>query len=246
MTIIKVKTKTLIELLTDLEHTAEANAVLWGAMAGVLLHTARGYPDPTEPGEADILVGTSTTSVHTGHTWVQAYGQTPPMLWPIDDVRAVLSVFKPLAKKTKEHSVDIRCEAGEITVAEDPTLFGETSLKFHAGDLTKWPRDRFKVLGTRFEFRIGEIAEELGSVAARTDLDHSVLDAFRKVAKRRGAPIQLYRWHQGKPILVQIGATYRGVLMPGRRWIEDDPRAGDMPDTELYVPELPEPDEAGE
>lgn len=237
MTIIKLKTKPLVELLTDLSHTAEANAVLHGAMAGVLLHTTRGYPDPSEPGESDILVGTSTTAVHTGHTWVQAYGQTPPMLWPIEDVRAVLSVFKPLAKKTKEHSVDIRCEGGEITVAEDPTLFGETSLKFHAGDLTGWPRDRFKVLDR------GGAAPADTAPAARTDLDHGLLSAFAKVAKRRGAPIQLYRWHQGKPILVQIGATYRGVVMPGRRWIEDSPRAGAMPDTELYVPELPDPDQ---
>lgn len=240
MSLIRVKTKTLIDLLTDLSHTAYADTVAAPAMAGVLLHTDRGYPDPSEPGESDILVGTSTTYVHTGHTWIQCFGQCPPMLWPITDVRAVISVFKPLAKKEKDHSLDIRSEAGEITVAEDPKLFGETSLSFHVGPLVDWPRDRFKVLDRNYE------GSDDTPSTARTDIDHAALAPFTKVAKRLGAPIQLYRRHQSKPILVQIGGTYRGVLAPTRTWIEDDPRGGEMPDTELYVPELPEPDEAGE
>lgn len=238
MSLIRVKTKTLIDLLTDLSHTAHADPSVEPAMAGVLLHTDRGYPDPSEPGEADILVGTSTTYVHTGHSWVQCFGQTGPMLWPITDVRAVLSVFKPLSKKEKEHSVDIRHEAGEVVVAEDPKLFGETSLSFHTAPLDDWPRDRFKVLDTNYEGRADT------DPSARTDIDHASLQAFLKVAKRRGAPVQLYRRHQAKPILVQIGGAYRGIVATSRTWIEDDPRGGDMPDTELYVPELPDPAEA--
>lgn len=237
MSLIRLKTKTLTDMLTDLTHTAMADPVAYPSMAGVLLHTDRGYPDPTEPGESDILVGTSTTYVHTGHTWVQCFGQTGPMLWPITDVRAVLSVFKPLAKKEKEHSVDVRCDGGEVTVAEDPKLFGETSLSFHTAPLDDWPRDRFTVLGTNYESR------DDTDPSARTDFEHDWLSAFAKVAKRRGSAVQLYRRHQGRPVLVQIGSTYRGVLMPTRSWIEDDACGGDMPDTELYVPELPDPDE---
>lgn len=238
MSLIRVKTKTLIELLTDLCHTAHPDPTAEPGMAGVLLHTDRGYADPTEPGESDILVGTSTTYVHTGHTWVQCFGQTGPMLWPTPDVRSVISVFKPLSKREKEHSVDIRSEAGVITVAEDPKLFGETSLSFHAAPLDDWPRDRFKVLDMAFR------SPDDSEPSARTDIEHDRLTVFAKVAKRRAAPVQLYRRHQARPILVQIGASYRGVLMPSRTWIDMSPSAGDMPDTELYVPELPDPDEA--
>lgn len=240
MSLIRVKTKTLIELLTDLCHTAHADPTAEPAMAGVLLHTDRGYPDPSEPGESDILVGTSTTYVHTGHTWMQCFGQASPMLWSITDVRSVISVFKPLSKKEKEHSLDIRHEGGEVTVAEDPTLFGETSLSFHTAALDDWPRDRFVVLDRNYEGSADTPS------TARTDLDHATLAPLLKVAKRRGEPIQLYRRHQSKPILVQIGGGYRGVVATSRAWIEQDSRGGEMPGSDLYVPELPEPEPAGE
>lgn len=239
MSLIRIRTKRLLGILADLSLTAMADPKTEPAMAGVLLHTARGYADPSEPGEGDILVGTSTTYVHTGHTWMECLGQTAPMLWSITDVRSVISVFTPLAKAEKDHSVDVRHEAGEVVVAEDPKLFGETSLSFHTADLTDWPRDRFKVLDTNFEGR------EETDPTARTDIDHATLAPLLKVAKRRGAPIQLYRRHQRRPILVQIGGAYRGAVVPSRLWIEDAPvGAGEMPDTELYVPELPEPDKA--
>lgn len=52
---IRVETAKLVQLLGDLAHTSGE----YGATAGILVHTARGYRGD-EPGQMDLLVGTST------------------------------------------------------------------------------------------------------------------------------------------------------------------------------------------
>jgi hypothetical protein len=235
MSLIRVPTKAFLALLADLALTSGDD----GDTAGVLLHSARGYVDPTEPGVTDLIVGTSCSSQYIGHTWNGAHGQTAPMLWPLNDVHAVISVFKVLAKGQKEHSVDIRREGDEITVAEDPTLFGETSLRFTAADLTKYPRDRWQVLKSGLKYTNPHETEP----SLRTDFEPKNLALFVKIAKTRGETLQLYRSHQRSPVLVQIGDTYRGALMPSTRWDRDTPKAGEAPSTDLYVPVLPDLDE---
>lgn len=236
MSLIRVPTKAFLALLADLALTSAED----GENAGVLLHSARGYVDPTEPGMTDMVVGTSCSSLYIGHTWCGAYGQMEPMLWPLNDVAAVISVFKVLAKGKKEHTVDIRRDGDEITVAEDPTLFGETSLRFTAAALDKYPRDRWQVL--RGKYRLTNQHET--EPAPRTDFSAKNIALFAKIAKTRGEDLQLYRTHQRLPVLVQIGDTYRGVVMPSTRWDKETPKAGEAPSTDLYAPTLPDPDEA--
>jgi hypothetical protein len=59
----------VVDLLGDLTHTAGSDGM---ATAGRLLHTARGYAEPGEPGKATLLVGTSTNTYVAGHTWTPA------------------------------------------------------------------------------------------------------------------------------------------------------------------------------
>jgi hypothetical protein len=231
---IRIDTKEFVNLLGDLIHTADHHS---NDAAGVLLHTSRGYPDPAEPGESDLLVGTSTNGRAIGHTWCAAFGQLPPMLWRLGDVRAVITVFKVLAKGKKDHTVDIRRDGDEITVAEDPQLFGETSVTFAAGSLEKYPRQLWRVLD-------GTYVSTLDTDAMpRTDLDTASLAAFARVARRHGATIRTYRYHQRRPILVEIGNRYRGAIVPFR-WDEQSTAEGHQPDGDLYAPVLPDPDEA--
>lgn len=237
MSLIRVPTKYFLALLADLALTSAED----GETAGVLLHSARGYADPTQPGMTDMIAGTSCSSLYIGHTWSGASGQTAPMLWPLTDVQAVISVFTVLAKGHKEHSIDIRVQGNEVTVAEDPTLFGQTSLTFTPADLTKYPRDRWKVLeGIGHRVHNPHDTEP----SPRTDFDPKRLAVFVKIAKARGEDIQLYRTHQRSPVLVQIGNTYRGAVMPSTRWDHDTPKAGEAPSADLYAPTLPDPDEA--
>ncbi|HET9892609.1 MAG TPA: hypothetical protein VFQ42_19125, partial [Mycobacterium sp.] len=84
---IRITTKDLVGLLTDLVHTA-AHPDTGSTTASVLLHTARGYAHGDEPGVSDLLVGTSTDGSMVGHAFEACYGQaSEPMLWSIGDVK---------------------------------------------------------------------------------------------------------------------------------------------------------------
>lgn len=234
---IRIDTKLLVALLGDLLLTTPDMDGL--PYSGVLLHSDRGYPDPSEPGESDILVGTSSTGSQVGHTWCAAYGQLPPMLWRADDVRAVITVFNAFAKRDKEHAVDIRRDGDEITVAEDPKLFGETTLSFTALPLDDYPRDLWRVMdGTYWKSELDT------DVMPRTDIGPAALTALGKISKRHtGAPVELYRFHQRRPVLVRIGDVYRGAVMPQRWDTNGKTEEGAAPDGDLYAPVLPDPAE---
>lgn len=231
---VRVKTSALIELLTDLAFTAGEP----GDPAGrILLHSASGYADSSEPGKSQLLVGTSTDRFAVGHTWCVAEGHTNPMLWPVLDAAAVVNVFKPLTKGNADHAVSIRRKGDEITVQEDADLFGEgTALTFTVGDLDGFPRGVWDILGHRL------FPAQRDPAVPRTDLSPARLTAFAKVAVRRKAPVELYRTHQLQPVLVQIGQSYRGAAMPVSWYSpgEEDPtRYGIEPSTDLYAADLP-------
>lgn len=229
MSKIRVETKKLVGILSDLVHSSAPD----GPNSGVLLHSARGYANPDEPGVTDLLVGTSTTGRHAGHTWCAAGGQLPPMLWRLDDVLAVVTVLKAVSRGVKEHMVDIVRDGTHVEVAEDPQLFGETSMRITAAPLDDYPRDLWRAM----EGIGGKPLDE--EMPARLDLAPGELAALAKVAKRRGEVVQTFRVPRSRRILVQIGGTYRGVVV-ARADDGDD----DVPDAELYAPELPEPEVA--
>lgn len=230
---VRVATSALCEVLADLAVTADEPG---GPTGSILLHTASGYPVGAEPGRSTLLVGTSTNRFAIGHTWCVAEGHAEPMLWPILDATAVVAVFRSLAKGKPDHAVEIRREGDEITVQEDADLFGEgTSLSFTVADLSDYPRATWAVLaGTGFP--------ELNDPAVpRTDIAPERFTALAKIGARRKAPVELYRWHQRQPLLVQIGPSYRGAVIPVSWYSSDgDPRReGEEPSTDLYAPVLP-------
>lgn len=69
----------------------------------------------------------------------------------------------------------------------------------------------------------------------RTDLRQTALAAFAKVAKRRGMPVEMYRTHQNEPVHVQVGHSYRGLLMPLEYHADGDERG---PAAEVHAPDL--------
>ncbi len=229
---IRVNTHHLVGLLTDLALTA-ANPDTGAPTASVLLHTTRGYTGD-QPGQTDLLVGTSTDGFSLGHSHTPCAGQVPPMLWPIGDVRAVLAVLKPLAKD-RDHAVEVGPEDGKIAVAEDPDLFGERlKLTFSGLDLADYPVDGARQLLT--EVRVTPAADgdtPAPGAAPRTDFVAGQLTPFLAIAKRRGLMLEMFRYHQRLPIVVQIGPEYRGVLRP-YRWQDEDRGAGVAPGGDVY------------
>lgn len=74
----------------------------------------------------------------------------------------------------------------------------------------------------------------------RTDYNAASLAPFVAVSKRRKAGIEEYRYHQRRPVLVQIGSQYRGAILPER--YPDSAKAGaapDRPDADVHAPVLP-------
>lgn len=230
---IRIETEKLLELLGDLAHTAGGI----GATAGILLHSARGYLGE-DPGETDLLVGTSTTGRTVGHTYVPAYGQMPaPMLWPAADAAAVVAAFRPKLKVNKEHQLEIRHSGSTFTVTEDPHLFGDgLKVEFTEGQIGRYPRNLWDHLRD-----VPMLLDDWGPALPRTDVSPAALEPFIKVAKARKDSLQLYRYHQRGRVLVQIGHHYTGLLVSDQDW--DVAHDGTAPDADVYAPELPEPDE---
>lgn len=241
MSTIKIATTELVSLLGQLTHTSDSD-VKEGATAGVLLHTGRGGYG-TEPGQRDLLVGTSTNRLVIGHTHCPVYGQlSRPMLWKIDDVAAVIAIFKPKLKGNKEHHLSITLDVDQITVAEEDDLLAEGSkLTFTEGPLAEYPRDLWqRISDVRINAEVRDDKNRLIPAADRTDLSPQRITAFVRVAQMVGAPIELYRPHQNLTILVEIGARFRGALVP--TLYDDDGggrEAGTIPSADVYPPDMP-------
>lgn len=232
---IRIDTGQLVAVLTDLVHTAAEPEA--GATAGVLLHATQGFR-AGEPGRTTLLAGTSTTGHAVGHTYTWCTGVLWPTLWPVQDVKAVIAVLGPLAKQHKNHAVEIRSEDGSVVISEDADLFGGgLALTFGAGDLDKYPRHVWQVL-TAPPASVQEAYDSEIPNLPRTDISPSMLVPFIKVGKRRGEVLKIYRYHQRKRVLIQIGDTYVGALTP-KSWPDDD-SDGTEPDADVYAPELPE------
>jgi hypothetical protein len=229
---IRLLTIDLLSLLADLLHTAGTEPGAAGCY-GILLHSDRGYSNGSEPGQVGLLVGTSSNGQAVGHTWTEAAGVLPPMLWPSNDVRAVIAAFRPLTKDNKEHVAEIRFTDNTISVTEDPDLFGNgLTVSFGAGNLDDFPRSAWAVLT---DVRV--TPPDGSPVQTRTDFGPKVMAPFLAVAKSRNSFVQMYRYHQRQAVLVQIGQHYRGALSPSS-WDEIGGN-GAEPDAEIYPADLP-------
>jgi len=239
---IRVETADLVDLLALLLNTASSDRED-GVTAGILLHTTRGERG-SEPGRLDMLVGTSTDRFATGHTNVVAYGQLArPTLWGIDDVKAVIATFKSKAKRGNDdegHQVLVDVDLGHVTVSEDPNLFEDgVRLSFHEAPVDDFPRRLWHVL-SHVDVDAYITTDGKPVLAAnRTDIGAARLAPFTKVASKLGATIQLFRTHQNRYLLVQIGEHYRGAIAPIRWDLDVSIHEGDEPSADVHAPELP-------
>ncbi len=244
MATITMGTRHLIELLTVLSLTSSDDEAL--PTGGVLLHTARGYGYGPQSGKTDVLVGTSTTRFAAGHLFVPTGGQwRRAVLWGIDDVRAVLDAFRPKLRANKLAEVSISIRDKEIEVAESGQLDldGEgLRLVFTEKDLGDFPREVWRTLSdVLINPEVRDHKNRVVPERPRTDVNASQLEPFVKAAKILKAALELYRFHQHRPVLIQIGSAYRGVLFPTRFDETETPGAGVAPDSEIHPPDLPPP-----
>lgn len=231
---IRIATGALCTLLADLVPLAAPDDG-GGAQAGVLLHTDRGHPYPSEPGRSDLLIGTASSKFAAGHAFTESEGQMTPMLWPTSWVTAVVQVFKPMTKANKDHQVQITRAGDHVLVQEDPNLFDDgMRLEFKTGDLEHYPRSIWRLLAERPG--IAKRPEK-----PRLDISPGVLLPFLKIAQRRGVTLNLFKYHQERLVLVEIGARFRGYLVPVRYETDKTSvgQAAHEPDGEIFHPDLP-------
>jgi hypothetical protein len=226
----------LIRLLEDAVPTAQTEPGLAG-YAGVLLHAAD-VEEGGEPGRKRSLVGTSTNGVAIGHCWVDGSGDLRPTLVPIQYVQTLRAALpKLLTKDNKQnHVTELWRDGAELVIREEPDLFDTGwGVRFSFGDLDDWPRDVFGLLAS---VHLAS-ATTWKRVENRTDFPSKRLAPFLAIAGRHGGNLSLYRVHQGANVHVQIGSSYRGLLVPAAGWNESSSADGDAPDIGVYAPDLP-------
>ncbi|ALE77705.1 hypothetical protein WY02_03740 [Pseudonocardia sp. AL041005-10] len=236
---VKVPTRALIGMLSDLIHTADL-APDAGVLGAVMVHTARGAIGE-QPGDQDLLAGVSTDRFTAGHAYVGCDGQLTggPSLWNVQDCRSVIAVFKTAAKRDEFHHLEVTRSAAVVTLREDPNLFDDgLSLSFAQQPLAQFPGPFL------YDYLARPTADEvqlddgtMQGALPRTDLTGSNVASFVRIADRRRCSIRLFRTHQRESIAVQIGPTYRGILMPARYEPTSDERT---PDNDVVAPDLEE------
>lgn len=239
---IRIATRHLTALLGDLALTTATEEGPHPILASVLLYTDRGYPDPAEPGESDILIGVSTNRRVAGHEYVPSDGQMTPMLWPVSKVAQVIAVFKPKLKADKEHGVIITRDTDHVTVAEDPNLFDDgDSITFKLGPVEEYPHHLTKLIAdmpSHLQYGVTDRPKP------RTDFYPADLALVCKLATTLKKPIEMFRVHQDNRILIRIGDYWRGWIRPVP-YEQGKTKVGDhayQPEGEVFHPDLPPTD----
>jgi S-DNA-T family DNA segregation ATPase FtsK/SpoIIIE len=241
---IRIDTHRFLQLLAELSPTMPTNGI--GGMPGILLHTVRGHYG-TDPGLTSLLVGTSSAGRAAGHTHVPCEGTLEPTLITVQDVAGLRSLLTPREKTNPDHALDIDRDLSSITLREPADLFSAgDAFTLHVGDLDTVPRLLWTLLAQGpqdwHESPVNVRGDTLPATP-RVDIPAGVLAPFLAVAKLRKQSMQLYMGHPHRPILIQIGPHYRGVLTPDR-WAHDMApgiarREGDSPDADVHPPALP-------
>lgn len=234
---VRMLTKDLLSLLQDHVLTASEEAGL-GGTPGILLHTDR-VEEGDEPGGINCLVATSTNRFVIGHSWVEAgLGDLVPTLLPINYVRALIESLKKLLTKDNrnDHVTNLCRDGGEVVIAEDPDLFdGGFTQRFAYADLDTFPRGLFQLLN---EVRVTP-GEGMPAVEPRTDYTAKILQPFLTIANRHNSPLSMYRAHQSWNVHVQIGTSYRGLIVPDKSWVGFASADGQAPEIGVYAADLP-------
>ena len=225
-------TRALVALLKD-TVCCTGKAKDFPALATVLLHCDRGEwvmeekpekGEGTEPLietiESPLLVATATNgeSIVQAHTWIESGGALhKPVLLSAIDVRAIIGVFRPLVSTLEDkqvHNTQIELEGDEITFEEDPQQVpGGFAVSASLVDLAEYPREIVRLLSPDPAAKV-KIDGKTIEPSYGTGVHEKYLKMAADVSRRRGMPVAWYRHHQRKGIVVEVGAAWRGVIMP--------------------------------
>lgn len=235
MSTIIAPTRMLVGLLGDLLLTAGTDPEL-PEVCGVLLHTSGGEYAPDQPdaeeGEepliaaiaTDLLVGTSTDRFVIGQSHMPVEfggpaGWLAPAFVELPEARAVVAAFKPLVPslgRETTHRCELTLTAGTLEIREDPTQVPDgLRVTFAVSDGEDFPPVAERMQPSVHELVPGPDGAPIDP-AYGTGFSPRYLEAFGKIGKRRKMPLAMYRHHQHRAVVVEIGASYRAAVQPYR------------------------------
>jgi hypothetical protein len=253
MSELTVPTRMFLGLLTDLALTACDDPEL-PTLRAVLLHTDRGEwatdvadDEGSEPlidvVPSDLLIGTSTDRHSVGQAHTPCEGSLHrPVLVSLADVKAVVSAFKPLVTslgKEATHRVVLGLEGDTLTVVEDPTQVPRgLEVSFPTLDADNFPSVALYMQPDPTMPVPGPDGHTVIEPSYGTGLHPKYLEVFGKVGKRRGMPVAVYRHHQHRPVVVEIGSAYRVVVSPSK--LDEDAGQQLGPVVRVFTPPAPQ------
>jgi hypothetical protein len=193
--------------------------------------------------ETGLLVGTaiSGTAIAQAHTWVEPGGTLhKPCLVSSVDIDAIIGVFRPLVSSLDDkqtHRTEIQLEGDELTVSEDPEQVpGGTSLIVSLVDAGDYPRNTASMLAPDPTATV-KVSGKLVEPSYGTGFQAEHLRMIAAVSRRRAMSVAVYRHHQSKPIIVEIGGAWRAAIQPHPLKEGDGQHLA--PVVRVFDPELP-------
>jgi len=230
MSVVTLATRHLCGMLDDLALTAADDPEL-RSLHGVTLHTDVGeyaVDVPSDGGErplieafhTDLLVGTSSdryviAQAHAAAEFSSPAGWPRAVMLGLTDVKALSADFAKrvsLFGRKVTHRCEIELASDRLTVREDPRQVP------HGLAMTVPAReanpDALAVAKLDQDGSIPVLGPDGGEVSPSIGHGYSAdhLMVLAKVGVRRGMPVALYRRHQSRPVVAEVGASYRAVI----------------------------------
>lgn len=231
---ITAPTRQLVGLLSDLILTSGIDPEL-PTTRGILLHTTTGEFVPDLPGaddgqeplidavETKLLVGTSTDTAVVGQAHIPVefdgpIGWPDPVFVDLLDAQAVAREFKTkvsMLGREVTHRSELTVSAGTLTVREDPSQVpGGLRMAFQVDDGSLFPKVHERMQPDPTELIPGPDGFTVVEPSYGTGYNPAHVEVFAKVGKRRQMPVAVYRYHQNRTVVVEIGASYRAAVGP--------------------------------
>lgn len=198
-TILRVDSKALLELLSDLRRTA-ANDRTLPAIDGVMLHVAK------HEGRV-ILVGTSTDRYIMAQAHVEAEGKMPQTFLRSEVVDDLLSVLRPFARRSGA--------TWEIESDGEKVRFTQTQLS--GLPVVSVAVERHQEQDHKLVEMIDKLLNEKRDPSDElVTLDARFLALLSTVARGRHEAMRIQFNGSTKAALVQIGQRYKAIVMTMR------------------------------
>jgi hypothetical protein len=187
----------LAGMLTDLASLAAKPGDHVPVMESIRLHTSEG-----------LLHGWSSDRYRAGHAVMKAEGELPePVFLRASDVKQISAAFKAWP-----HGMAVSVDAGKATFTNGAASL---TVSLVGPDVGEYPN-----LASVLKGRL-PVSDQVVRFAP------AYVEAFTKIAKRRGLKYLEFATGNGKSTHVRIGESFRGWLMPGRPledpvWLSND------------------------